>query len=550
MWWSEQTFRVFGLDPESTEPSHTNFWEAIHPEDRELVRARIGEALDVSKSFSVEHRIAPGREDVRYVHQEGELVESDNGEGAWICGTIWDVTDERHAQEEIRRLASYDSLTGLANRRLFQARLDQAIEQAVLDDSRIGLLYIDLDGFKRINDSLGHMAGDELLRRVADLLRANVRGCDVVGRVDRREYTPSVSRLGGDEFTILLTKMDTTEEAADVAKRILRALSQPMKIAGREVFTTGSIGIAVFPEDGVDRETLVKHADTAMYHAKGLGRNNFQYFSSAMNVNSLRKLTLEGRMRRAVDQNEFQLYYQPKLDLQGDKVVGGEALLRWETEDLGTISPKELIPIAEETGLICSLGAWVLENACAQIREWQLAGYTPLPVGVNVSARQFMHDDLVSVVSEALRTTGLSPRLLDIEITESTLLQDNESTALMLRDLRAIGVRVTLDDFGTGYSSLSYLSRFPLDALKLDRAFVRDIDTDPSALAVARAVIDIAHSLDLVVVAEGVDSDSQLRLLRESGCDQIQGFLFSAAVAAEEFVSFLKPAPGREQPVR
>jgi diguanylate cyclase (GGDEF)-like protein len=397
---------------------------------------------------------------------------------------------------------------------------------------------MDLDRFKKINDTLGHAAGDQLLLAVSERLRAHVRGSDVVGRVDVDEM-PAISRLGGDEFTVLLSKLEQPEDAGDVARRILRAIPEAVDLNGHSVSLSASIGIAIYPFDGEDVETLIKHADAAMYAAKEQGRDNFQFFSSRINAAALRKVAIEGRLRDAVAQGELRLHYQPRLDLRNGHVCAVEALVRWSHPDLGVVSPREFIPLAEETGLITPIGEWVMRTACAQGRLWQEQGLVPIPISVNVSPRQFAEVDMRALVGRVLRETGLLPKYLELELTESLLLQDDDATAVVLRDLRAMGVAVALDDFGTGYSSLSYLARFPLDTLKMDRCFVRDVDHDPAAAGVAKSVIAIGHCLGARVVAEGVDTFEQERFLRDHGCDELQGFLLSGALPAEEVTRFL-----------
>jgi diguanylate cyclase (GGDEF)-like protein/PAS domain S-box-containing protein len=541
MEWSDEVLRILGLEAGKVEVGYESFRRRIHPDDRELVEEQIREALLLSVGFTVEHRMMRPDGTVRYVRQQGEFVADDRRSGAWVSGTIQDVTEQRQAQERIRFLANYDSLTGLANRRLFKERLHRAITRAEARGHLAALLFLDLDRFKRINDTLGHSAGDRLLRAVADRLRDRVRGSDVVGRPDSDDdQDPPVSRLGGDEFTVLLSKISDPDDAGDVAKRILEALPEPISVEGHEIWTTGSIGIAVYPMDGEDVETLLKHADTAMYHAKERQRNSFHFFSKSMNAALVRKLALETRLRDALECDEFRVHYQPRLDLRTGRVLGMEALLRWEHPDLGVVSPKEFIPITEEAGLITEIGSWVLRAACAQTKEWQEAGHPRMRVSVNVSSRQITYRDITDSVVAALRETDLDPHDLELEITESVVIRDDEATALTLRDLRAMGVRVALDDFGTGYSSLSYLTRFPLDTLKMDLAFIRDVATDPSAAGVVTGVIAMAHSLGLQVVAEGVDSEDQAKILREMDCDEVQGFLYAGALPPEEFVAFLK----------
>jgi diguanylate cyclase (GGDEF)-like protein len=467
------------------------------------------------------------------------VIIGDGRRGRWLAGTIQDVTQQRLDQEKIRYLANYDSLTGLANRRSFSERLGQEISAAKSEDRRIALLYMDLDRFKRVNDTLGHSAGDQLLRHVANVLRARTRGDDLVGRNERVKNSTDVSRLGGDEFLILLSEIADAQDAGDVAQRILDALQQTVEIEGHQVSAFASIGIAVFPDDGDDGKTLIHSADTAMYHAKECGRNIFKFYDSSMNDAAQRKLLVESRLRMALDRGEIHVHYQPKLNLADGKIYGMEALARWNDPELGGISPKEFISLAEESGLIVELGRHILEIACADTQALLREHGLRMKVSVNVSSAQFTRQDFRLVVGDVLRETGLSPGQLELEITESLMLQDHEATALVLRDLKAMDVSISLDDFGTGYSSLSYLTRFPLDTLKLDRCFVRDIDTDPAAAGVASAVISLAHSLGLEVVAEGVDIDEQRLILSEWGCDFAQGFLICAAQPVEQLRSFL-----------
>jgi len=535
--WSEEARRILGIG--HAEPtSWDRFWRVVHPADRDRVRSEMRERMRDKHSFRVNHRVVLDDGSVRHVDLQGEVAADGPEAGAWISGTIQDVTDQAHAQARIAYLASYDNLTGLANRRLFRDQLERAIVAAKMRGHMLGVLFMDLDRFKRVNDTLGHGAGDTLLQTVAERLRAHVRGSDLVGRVELDE-PPAISRLGGDEFTVLLSKLEQPEEAGDVARRILQAIPQPIDVGGHEISLSASIGIAIYPVDGEDVETLVKHADAAMYAAKEQGRANYQFFSRKINASALRKLALESRLREALERDELKLHYQPRLDLKTGHVCAVEALLRWSHPDLGIVSPREFIPLSEETGLIAPMGEWVLRTACAQGVAWQQQGLAPIPISVNVSPRQFQEGDLRAVVGRVLRASGLAPRHLELELTERLLLQDDEETALMLRDLRAMGVTISLDDFGTGYSSLSYLARFPLDTLKMDRCFVRDVDHDPAAAGVAKAVIAIGHCLGARVVAEGVDTFEQERFLRDNGCDELQGFLLAGALPPEEAARFL-----------
>ena len=453
---------------------------------------------------------------------------------------IRDVTSSRVAEEKLFYQAHFDSLTGLPNRRLFLDKISLMINEAKKGGHQVALMYLDFDHFKEINDSLGHSAGDELLRIMAHRLRQHLRSSDTLSRAVSPE-PPEVSRLGGDEFAILMSKFSSIEDVEEVAKRILRLVSDPATIGGQCVWNACSIGIAIFPKDGREISTLVKNADSALYYAKSQSRGQYEFYRPEFGSKIIRKASLEKQLRGAIEANELVLHYQPKIDLAKEEVTGAEALLRWENADLGVVPPKEFIPVAEDCGLIVSIGAWVIEAACAQIKSWREAGFEAIPISVNVSCFQFTRMDLRKVVVAALDKYDVPPSLMELELTESALLEDSDHTDACLRDLRAIGVKISLDDFGTGYSALSYLSRVPLDVLKMDRAFIRDVHSDPSALGVVSAVVAMAHSLNLRVVAEGVDCAEQIEPLRRMGCDLIQGFIFSAALSAAEFSKYLTP---------
>jgi diguanylate cyclase (GGDEF)-like protein len=453
---------------------------------------------------------------------------------------IRDITSSRVAEDRLFYQAHFDSLTGLANRRFFLDKTASALDDAKREGHQVALMYLDLDRFKEINDSLGHAAGDELLRIMAHRLRQHLRATDTLSR-DSNFALPEVSRIGGDEFAILMSRFSSVDDVEEVAKRIIRLVSDPITVSGQCVWNGCSIGIALGPNDGEEVGTLVKNADAALYYAKKENRGQYEFFRPELMSSSLRKASLEKQLRGAIEAGELTLHYQPKVDLAEQAVAGAEALLRWENPELGAVPPKEFIPVAEECGLISSIGAWVIATACAQIRSWRDAGLTPLPVSVNVSCHQFMRMDLRQVVVDALDKYDVSPQLLELELTESALLEDNDQTSFCLRELRSMGVMISLDDFGTGYSALSYLNRVPLDILKLDRAFIRDVHSDPAAAGVTSAVIAMAHSLHLRVVAEGVDCAEQLPILKRMGCDLVQGFIFNAALPAEEFAAYLTP---------
>jgi diguanylate cyclase (GGDEF)-like protein/PAS domain S-box-containing protein len=449
-----------------------------------------------------------------------------------------DITARKESERRIEHLAHHDALTGLANRVVFQDSLARALEQARRGGRMLALLLLDLDRFKLVNDSLGHAAGDLLLQGVADRLRSHVRGADLV------------ARLGGDEFAIVQADPEGTEGAATLARRILDALDRPIVLNGREIHTTASIGITVFPGDFADGEQFVKNADLAMYRAKALGRNTYQFYSERMHAEVQARLTLENALRGALARQELVLHYQPQADLgsRAGRITSVEALLRWQHPERGLVPPGEFIPVAEDSGLIVALGRWALRRACADCRTWRESGLPPLSVDVNMSSEQFHRDDIVAAVTEALAETGLAADCLGLEVTESLLATDIRATAEALHRLRRLGVRLSIDDFGTGYSSLSYLGHFPFDRLKIDKAFVEGVTSDPNDLAIIRAIISLGHALGMRVLAEGVETPDQRRCLAEMQCDEIQGRLISRPLPAERLVEFLRDRGARATP--
>jgi len=441
------------------------------------------------------------------------------------------LEDEREAAElatvEIAHLAYHDALTGLPNRPLFIDRLIVALAQATRGNHRMAVFFLDLDRFKDINDSLGHSTGDQLLKEVAERIRHCVREGD------------TVARMGGDEFTLLIPTIDSVDDATKIAQKIIETLKIPFYINERELFVTTSIGMSLFPGDGSDPETLVRNADTAMYRAKDQGRDNYQLYAPAMNARALERLALENMLRKALSQNELVLHYQPMVDVESRAIIGLEALIRWNHPELGLLAPAHFISVAEVSGLIIPIGEWVLRTACKQVKAWHRTFDSRITISVNLSARQFQASDLVRQISGALDESGLDPGCLELEITESNAMQNAENTIYTLRELKSLGVRIAMDDFGTGYSSLNYLKRFPIDTLKLDQMFVRDVMTDASDAAIVSAVIAMSHSLKLTVVAEGVETEEQFEFLKKEGCDKIQGFLYSAPLAASELEPYL-----------
>lgn len=444
----------------------------------------------------------------------------------------FDQADEKaRAEERIKYLATHDSLTDLPNRAMFNQLLSYSIKTAERFQRRCAVLFIDLDRFKIINDSLGHDAGDILLIEMATRLRSGVRANDVV------------ARLGGDEFMVLLNEVSENNDVREVANHLLLMLGKPMELCGQDCRVTASIGIASFPDDGMDEQTLMKNADLAMYLAKAEGKNDIRFFSTEIKSQSIDRLSMESSLRRAVERDEFCLYYQPKLDVATGKIAGVEALLRWNHPELGFLPPVRFIPLAEETGLIVPIGRWVLKTACEQNMAWQRGGFPPVSMAVNVSPRQFSDENLLRDIDAALATSGMDPKLLQIEITESMVMLNVEQAIKVLDAIQSRGVRLAIDDFGTGYSSMSTLKRFPIDTIKIDRSFVRDLPQNSEDKAIAQAIISMGKALGLTIVAEGVETIEQDEFLRKHACDEIQGFLFSKPVSADKFSElFLAPA--------
>lgn len=456
-------------------------------------------------------------------------INDDKGNVSHYVGMFSDIAQQEHFQQQLHNLAYYDGLTGLPNRQLFMDRMKQNILQADRRNKSVALMFLDLDRFKTINDTLGHTAGDELLCAVARRLQLAVRIDD------------TVCRLGGDEFTLILPFMEDTSSPGHVAEKILAIFSDPFEISGREYFITPSIGISMFPKDGRDPNVLIMHADTAMYRAKANGRNNYQFYTQEMRETFHRRLSLENDLRRALDNDEFSLVYQPQVDFTTNAVIGAEALIRWHHPEHSWVSPMEFIPIAEESGLITHITELVLDLVCQQIKSWQAQGYEPVPVAVNISAKQFQNPKLAHDITQTLARTGINVHYLSLELTESALMDEPDAVVENMKLLSEQGIDVAIDDFGTGYSSLSYLKRLPLYKLKIDRSFVMDIPEDQNDMAIASTIIAMSNALNLRVIAEGVETQDQADFLKQEGCHEMQGYLFSKPLDADTFNKYLGP---------
>lgn len=482
------------------------------------------------------HENREGRATLRNYRKNGELfwndlhiapVRNDDNEVTHYIGIQNDITESRRYQEELEYQANYDTLTGLPNRNLLHDRLKQSVAYARRYQKAMAVAFIDLDNFKLVNDSLGHSAGDRLLTTVADRLKTCVRSSD------------TAARLSGDEFVLIL--FDQTDDTVihNTMQRILNEVSLPCRLEDRDFYVSCSIGYSVYPKDGDTDEVLLKNADAAMYYAKEAGRNNFQAYSPDMEVKATERLELGGDLRLALENNEFHLHYQPRVSLTDNRIIGVEALIRWQHPKLGLVSPAHFIPIAEESGLISPIGEWILRTACAQGKAWIDRGLPPITMSVNLSARQFVKKDLIEIIKKVLAETGFPPERLELELTESLIMHNAELFIITLNNLKALGIGLAVDDFGTGFSSLAYLKRFPIDRLKIDRSFVHDVTEDPDSSAIARAVIHLGHSMGLKVLAEGVETRDELEFLRIHDCDELQGYFFSEPLAAENMAELL-----------
>lgn len=519
--WSDEVYRIFEQKKGEFQPCYASFLASFHPDDRALVESSVKKSLADGSDYHIDHRILLPNGKIRHVHEQAQCIRNDNGRIERMVGTVQDITERKETEARLNYLAHHDSLTSLPNRMLLRDRISQAIAYARRHDRLIAVLFIDLDRFKRINDSLGHAVGDSLLQSISGRLKLAIRGGD------------TVARLGGDEFAIALTDITGLDDVAKLSRKLLKVINKPILVDQREFYATASIGISLFPYDGDDVETLVKNADAAMYEAKEAGRNGFRFFREEMNLNIRTHLELEQSLRGALQRDEFEVYYQPQVCLNSGKVMGVEALLRWNSPHGVTVGPDKFIPILEETGLIIEVGAWVMHRVCAEVAGWHRDYGYEFSASVNLSRRQFDDSKLVAMVESALVESGLSADFLELEITESIVMSNPIQAERIMTKIRSSGVHLAMDDFGTGYSSLIYLKRYPLDRLKIDKEFVSDIGVDASDDALVRTIIALAQNLELDIVAEGVESDHQAEFLKQHGCGIAQGYLYSPALPVE-----------------
>jgi diguanylate cyclase (GGDEF)-like protein len=550
---SEPCRQILGIASATQVRDIASLIALAHPLGRPYLRKGLDALMERGRPLSLDCQTATDdEEDKRFIHLEAEAHRDASGRITLVSGTIQDITSRKLAEEKIRYLAYYDSLTGLPNRVLFKEHLRRALATSEQLKRQLAVMFLDLDRFKWINDSLGHDAGDLLLQQVADRLRLRVRPYDTVSRDSEEQRDSLIARLGGDEFTILLEGISNPEAAARVARRVIEALEVPFELNGKEVFISCSIGISIYPHDGTDLDILVKNADVAMYCAKDLGCNTFQFYTQEMNSASLQRLILETHLRKAFEKEEFFLHYQPQIDCVTNRIIGLEALARWNNPELGLVSPGSFIPLAEETGLIIALDRWVLATVCKQLEAWRAAGIPLVRVAVNLSAKHFVKANLSETI-QRVRSRGAAARdHLALEITEGMLMENAEDVVSVLGMLQETGVSISIDDFGTGYSSLSYLTRLPFHTLKIDRSFVSQSSDNVESASVVTAIIALAHSLGKEVVAEGVETAAQLQFLKENGCRFIQGYLFSRPLPEDKVREMLREGsiPGATEPVR
>ncbi|MEQ1528953.1 MAG: EAL domain-containing protein [Methylococcales bacterium] len=539
LFWSPEIYEIFELDHQQFVPSHQRFLDMIHVADQIYIEEAYNKVLRNQLPELIEFRIITGSNNQRFIAQQIEAVIDQNQQISGLTGTIQDITERKDYEDQIRKLAYYDEITALPNRTYFLELLSKTLELSKRNKRNFVVLFVDLDGFKGINDTYGHHTGDLLLKEIAKRLTESLRRSDVTSRyLPEQDYEADIARLGGDEFTIILNDIKQRQDAVVAAENILRWLSEPFLLGEQRIYTGASIGIAYYPEDGDDGETLLKNADIAMYHAKKSGKGVYQFFHNSMNIKAQKRQEMETLMHQAVAKNELRLYYQPIIDANTNQLIGAEALMRWESPDLGFLLPGDFIPLAEENGLIIKLGEWAIRDVCRQHKEWRQQGMGHLTIAVNLSSLQFNQITFIPMVKAILAEYALDPGFLVFEVTESIIMADTEKMLATLWQLKEIGIKLSIDDFGTGYSSLSYLKNFPLDSLKIDRSFVKDLPGNIDDSAIVNAILALANTLSLNTIAEGVETTEQRAFFEQSTCKSIQGFLFSEPMPSQEFKKY------------
>jgi diguanylate cyclase (GGDEF)-like protein/PAS domain S-box-containing protein len=524
---SDQARVVLGYGPAQFDSTLNTYLNLIHIQDQEKVRSAIDCAIWQSDPFEIDYRVLDSRGSKRFIHTQGDVIVDDNGKAVSVLGTVQDITELKRSESTFEHMALYDSLTDLCNRHLFLNRLEHVMASAHRDEKLLAVCFIDLDGFKKINDNLGHAIGDELLKSVAKHLKNNVRKGDIV------------ARLSGDEFALAIEGINSVEELEKIIGKISKKLSQPHRIRGHEVLSPASIGVTLYPLDSSTKTDLIKNADAAMYRAKQLGGDQYCFYTHDMRDRTHRRLELERHLRHALGKGQLRVYYQPQVDVKTGKIAGVEALLRWQHPDYGLLSPVKFIHIAEETGLIFPIGLWLMETAFQQLQQWHSQGFGQLRVAVNLSARQFLQRDITQNLRTIMQNTHFDAQYLSVEITESVAMNNIEGATRVVEQFKALGAQVSIDDFGAGHSSMNHLQRLAVDSLNIDRSFVMNIAGREKDGATAKAIIGLAHGLGLRVIAEGVETPTQVEFLKSQDCDELQGHHFSPPVPAEQMTQFL-----------
>jgi diguanylate cyclase (GGDEF)-like protein/PAS domain S-box-containing protein len=539
MYWSDEVFAIFQLDKDSFIPDEASFLSLIYAEDKACVQESFDEIIKNKTVVTIEHRIITGKGEQRFVEQQIEMIENLNHHLIGLTGTIQDITERKEHENKIKRLAYYDEITGLPNRTFFLELLSSTLKLAKRNDRSFAVLFLDLDDFKGVNDSYGHYIGDLLLKEISRRLSDGLRSSDVAARHFHQCHNAEIARLGGDEFTVLLNELTYPEDAAIVAEHIQQWIAEPVYLENLQIYTGSSIGIAIYPQDGENSETLLRNADIAMYHAKKMGKGHFQFFHDSMNIKAQKRRKMENYMYQAVANNELRLHYQPIVGAKSGQLIGAEALMRWESPQLGFLPPNDFISLAEDNGLIIKFGEWAIREVCRQHKLWQQQGLGHLTIAVNLSGLQFNQVGFVPMVEAILAEYNLmSPSFLIFELTESVIMADTEKMFNKLWQLKSMGIKLSVDDFGTGYSSLSYLKSFPLDSLKIDRSFIKELPDNEDDAAIVNAILALASTLNLSTVAEGVETNQQREFLENSTCNSIQGYLFSKPMPVDEFYAY------------
>lgn len=537
--WSQEIYAIFQKPAHSYVPSYDNFLTLIDPEHRSRVEQTFNSVLREQQSASLVYKIVSTDQEEHYVHHQLEVVKIPQNDAVVLMGTIQDISERKRAEDKMLHLAYYDEITNLPNRTYFFELLSRSLELAKRHNQIFSVLVLDLDGFKTINDSYGHALGDLVLKALAERLAKGLRRSDITSRhTSEPMHHSDLARMGGDEFTILINDLQDGADASVVAENILKIIRAPLQIADAKFYLHASMGIALYPQDGKDRETLLKNADIAMHHAKRSGKGRYKFFDNAMNAKAQHYMEMETQMHQALSQHELCLYYQPVVDIKSGTLIGAEALMRWRSAQFGFLLPGQFITQAEENGMILDFGLWAIKEVCQQHQRWRAQGLGHLTLAVNISSLQFAQADFVATVKQVLSTYEMPPGVLVFELTESVLMGDDPAIFNTLRSLKELQIKLSLDDFGTGYSSLSYLKRFPLDFLKIDRSFIQDLPHDSDNVAIVNAIMSMAHSLNLKTIAEGVETPEQHCFLQETTCREIQGYFFAKPMPIEEFTRF------------